>query len=63
MAQRLEDVELLAAFNACFQGNVAEINYVDFMVQYRGADILRTTRVTRDGAIQQESAPTAIRRT
>jgi hypothetical protein len=62
-AQRLEDVELLAAFNACFQGDAAEINYVDFIVQYRGADILRTTRVRRGGAVQQESSPTAIRRT
>lgn len=62
-AQRLEDVELLAAFNVCFHGKAEEINYVDFMVQYQGADMLRTTRVTRDGVIQQESAPTAIRRT
>jgi hypothetical protein len=62
-AQRLEDVELLAAFNACFQGDPAEISYVDFQVQYRGADILRTTRVRRGGVVQQESSPTAIRRT
>jgi hypothetical protein len=63
MAQSLDDVELLAAFNACFQGDAAEVNAVDFMVQYRGSDILRTTRVTRSGVVQQESAPTAIRRT
>lgn len=62
-AQRLEDVELLAAFNACFNGQAAEIHYVDFMVQYQGADLLRTTRVIRDNVIQHESAPTAIRRT
>jgi hypothetical protein len=62
-AQQLEDVELLSAFNACFQCDPSEINYVDFQVQYRGADIERTTRVTRDGSIQQESAPTPIRRT
>ncbi len=62
-AQRLEDLELLTAFNACFQGDAAEINYVDFTVQYRDTDILRTTRVTRGGVIQQESAPTTIRRT
>jgi hypothetical protein len=62
-AQRLEDVELLAAFNACFRGDAAEINYVDFKVQYRGSDIVRTTRVTRGGAVQQESGATAIRRT
>lgn len=63
MAQSLDDVELLAAFNACFQGDAAEVNAVDFMVQYRGSDILRITRVSRSGVIQQESAPTAIRRT
>ncbi len=62
MAQSLDDVELLAAFTACFQGDAAEVNAVDFMVQYRGSDILRTTRVTRSGVVQQESAPTAIRR-
>jgi hypothetical protein len=62
-AQRLEEIELLAAFNACFQGDVFEVNLVDFMVQYRGSDILRTTRVSRCGVIQQESSPTAIRRT
>ncbi|HLA36390.1 MAG TPA: hypothetical protein VJ001_16130 [Rhodocyclaceae bacterium] len=61
-AQRLEEVELLAAFNACFHGDDSEINYVDFMVQYRDADMLRTTRIVRNGAILRESAPTPIRR-
>jgi hypothetical protein len=64
MAQKLEDVELLAAFNACFHGAEEEINYVDFQVEYRvSGDTLRTTRVRRGGVIQQESAPTPIRRT
>lgn len=62
-AQRLDDVGLLTVFNSCFQGDATEINYVDFMVQYHGSDILRTTRVTRGGVVQQESAPIAIRRT
>lgn len=62
-AQKIEEVELLAAFNSCFGCAPEEISYVDFKVQYRGADILRTTRVRRGGAIQQESSPTAIRRT
>lgn len=62
-AQRLDEVELLAAFNTCFQGHAEEINYVDFAVEYRGADILRTTRVTRNGVVQKESTPTPIRRT
>lgn len=62
-AQRLDEVELLAAFNACFQGDATDVSVVDFTVQYRGSDILRTTRVTRNGVVQQESSPTAIRRT
>lgn len=61
-AQRLQDVELLEAFNNCFQGEGAEVNYVDFEVEYRGADIVRTTTISRDGSVQKSSAPTAIRR-
>lgn len=61
-AQKLEEVELLAAFSACFNCAPDEINYVDFTVQYRGSDTLRTTRVVRAGQVQQVSAPTAIRR-
>ena len=62
-AQALESVELLSAFNACFQGEPDEINFVDFDVENRGAETLRTTRIRRDGKVAQESAPTAIRRT
>lgn len=61
-AQALEAVELLAAFNACFNGEQNEINSVDFEVMNRGADTLRTTRVSRGGNVVQKSAPTAIRR-
>lgn len=62
-AQNLDAVELLAAFNACFGGMPNEINSVDFDVENRGADMLRTTRVSRAGMVVQKSAPTAIRRT
>lgn len=61
-AQPLESVELLAAFNTCFGGASGEINTVDFEVENRGADLVRTTRISREGAVIQESAPTAIRR-
>lgn len=61
-AQKLEEVELLKAFSDCFNCKPDEINYVDFSVQYRGSDTMRTTRVVRAGQVQQESAPTAIRR-
>ncbi|MCC7393866.1 MAG: hypothetical protein IT553_03325 [Sphingomonadaceae bacterium] len=61
-AQELNSVELLSALNACFGGRDNEINFVDFDVENRGADLLRTTRVRRDGVIVQESAATPIRR-
>lgn len=61
-AQRIEDVELLAAFNDCFGGEADEINYVDFQVEYRGADTVRTTTIARDGEAQRVSNATAIRR-
>ena len=62
-AQRLDDVEILQAFHNCFQGRAEEVNYVDFEVSYRGTDTVRTTRVTRNNVLQQESGPTAIQRT
>jgi hypothetical protein len=62
-AQSLDSVELLSAFNACFGGQADEINSVDFDVENRGADMLRTTRVSRGGMVIQESGATAIRRT
>jgi hypothetical protein len=61
-AQRLEDVELLTAFNECFGGEADEINIVDFQVEYRGADTVRTTTITRGGEAQRVSNATAIRR-
>lgn len=61
-AQKLEEVEILTAFGNCFNCAPDEINYVDFSVQHRGNDTMRTTRVVRAGQVQQESGPTAIRR-
>ncbi len=62
VAQALDDVQLLKAFHACFNGNHEEVNYVDFEVEHQGADTVRRTRVRRAGTVQQESAMTAIRR-
>ena len=62
-AQSLDVVELLSAFHACFGGQADEINLVDFDVENRGVDMLRTTRVSRGGLVVQESGATAIRRT
>jgi hypothetical protein len=62
-AQDLQEVELLYAFHACFGGYDSEVSYVDFTVEHKGAETLRTTTVRRHGAVQRSSAPTAIRRT
>jgi len=61
-AQAIDDVQILKAFHDCFGGNPEEINYVTFEVQNRGADTLRTTRITRAGVIERESTPTPIQR-
>lgn len=63
MPQALTDVQFLHALHQCFLGRDDEVNYVDFEVEYRGVDTVRTTRVRRDGVVVQESGPTAIRRT
>ena len=60
--QCLDKVEILRAFQECFQGRADEVNYVEFRAEYRGQDIVRTTTIHRSGAIQQISQPTAIRR-
>lgn len=60
--QTLNDVQIMRAFNDCFRCKPAEINYVNFEVTYQDTDVVRTTRITRDGKTQQESGPTAIRR-
>lgn len=61
-AQNLDDVQLLKAFHDCFGGQPAEINSVTFSVAHVGAETVRTTTITRDGVVQQQSQQTAIRR-
>lgn len=63
VAQSLADVQLLTAFHNCFGGRPEEVNFVDFEVQHRGAETVRTTRIRRDGTVQQASNATPIRRT
>ena len=60
--QQLSDVQIMQAFNDCFQCRPEEINYVSFDVIHHDADIVRTTRIVRDHVVQRESDPTAIRR-
>ena len=61
-AQRLADVELLTAFHNCYGGQSAEVNYVDYRAEQRGADIHRSTTVTRGGQQVMATRATRIRR-
>lgn len=61
-AQKIEEVELMSAFHACFNGKAEEINYVDFQITQKGSEVTRKTVVRRAGKIQQESEMTPIRR-
>lgn len=60
--QALEDVQIMQAFNDCFQCAPEEISYVEFGVAHRDADTVRRTSIRRAGEVQRESRPTAIRR-
>lgn len=62
VAQSLDDVHFLKALHQCFKGSDGELNYVDFQVEYKGADVVRKTRIRRGGEVRESSA-TAIRRT
>lgn len=60
--QSIADVEILAAFHSCFGGTDADLNHVDFEVEHRGVETVRTTQVFRDDKIQKKSEATPIRR-
>jgi hypothetical protein len=62
VAQSLNDAHFLKALHACFNGRDDEISYVDFEVEYKGVNVMRKTRVSRDGSVRESNA-TAIRRT
>lgn len=61
-AQALEDMELLAAFQAAFAGDPAEVNYVDFEIGERADELYRRTVIRRGGVVQHASDMTAIQR-
>jgi hypothetical protein len=61
-AQGVENVELLSAFHKGFGGAGEELNTVNFEIQRRADEIVRTTTVLRDGVPVKTSKPTAIRR-
>lgn len=60
--QRLQDVEILQAFASCFHINDTEVSSVSFTVSHDGADTVRTTAISRNGIVERQSGPTAIRR-
>ena len=62
IAQGLDQVELLAAFQAAFGGDAAEVSYVDFEIGEQADELLRRTVIRRGGAVVTASELTAIRR-
>lgn len=60
--QQLQDVHFFDALHQEFKGTEQQINKVAFAVEYQGSDTMRTTAVSRDGAIVQVSGATPIRR-
>lgn len=61
-AQALDQVELLAAFQAAFAGDPAEVNYVDFEIGEQADELFRRTVIRRDGLVQHASEMTVIQR-
>jgi len=61
-AQKLADVQFLQALYDCFGGDPSQINYVEFEVGHKGADTVRKTTITRNGAVARASEATPIRR-
>jgi len=61
-AQTLDQVELLAAFQAAFAGAAEEVNYVDFEIGEQAAELFRRTVIRRAGIVQHASEMTVIQR-
>lgn len=61
-AQQLAEVEILGAFYNAFKADPHDLNFVTFAVAHDGNETVRTTTITRDGVVQRQSGPTAIRR-
>ncbi len=60
--QRLEKVEMLQSFANCFHADENDINDVQFTVAHEGAETVRSTTITRNGAEQHKSNKPPIRR-
>jgi hypothetical protein len=61
-AQQLQNVEIMNAFYNAFKADQSDLNYVTFEVAHDEAETVRTTTIMRDGVVQHQSQPTAIRR-
>ena len=61
--QTIGQVGILKAFHECFGGNDSHLHSVDFAVEYKGVETLRTTTIRRDGNVVKQSSPTPIQRT
>ena len=61
-AQILDEVEILTAFQECFGGQAAEVNFVDFSLESRNGHTMRRTTVTRNDEQQLGTEFTRIRR-
>jgi len=61
-AQKICNVGFLEAMHKCFGGYDSELNEVYFEANMKGVDLVRTTRIIRDGEVKRESKPTPIRR-
>lgn len=61
-AQTLAQVGILEAFHTCFGGQDEHLNSVEFEVAYLGAETMRTTTISRGGAVVRQSSPTPIQR-
>lgn len=62
-AQQIADVHILKGFADCFKVKEEEVSYVTIAVAHDNADTVRSTTISRDGKVEQESKMTAIRRT
>jgi hypothetical protein len=60
--QSIDDVGFLKAIHECFQGNDTELNEVSFHTTMDGVEIVRTTKIVRNGRVCRESRPTPIQR-
>ena len=60
--QDLDGVEVLRVFHDAYQGREHELHSVRFSAAYEGADLVRTTSISRSGTVVKESGATPIRR-